>query len=139
MRRSQLLRFVCLGLLVVVLLTVVGVMLSDWLGDYQLYRKEVALRIQPGEETKSSLKEFLQYRRGKKFYDVAEHLTQRKASAEDVRGLLGEPDQVIVQTAYGETSWFYSGPVFRGRRHPTVVFRFDLEEGVITSLHYLTH
>jgi hypothetical protein len=71
------------------------------------------------------------------FYDVAERLEKAKATGEGVPVALGEPDQV--EKRGGHDSWFYSGPVVRGRRQPTLVVRIDHDTSRVISMQYIIH
>jgi len=137
-RRLPLLRVVALAVLAAVLVAV-GTVAWDWVSDYRLYRQIVTAMALPGQEPASSFDEFLRYRRALAFAHAAERLAEKNASVEEVRAALGEPDHTNTREAQGEVSWFYSGPVFRGRRSETIVIRFDLKTSRATSLSYITH
>jgi hypothetical protein len=125
---------VALVVLAAVLLGAAGVVAWDWVADYRLYREIVESLALPGQEPTSSLEEFLRYRRALVFSETAERLAERNATAEEVRAALGEPDHVTLHETHGLVSWFYSGPVFRGRRSETIVVGIDVESSRVTSV-----
>ena len=107
----------------------------DWVTDYRLYRRAVASLAPPGQKPAGSLEEFLRVRRALAFYDIAERLAERNATAEEVRAALGEPD--LVQETPGEVGWFYRGPVFWDKRQPTIVMDIDVETPRVTRISYI--
>ncbi|MEM7483497.1 MAG: hypothetical protein AAF481_20245 [Acidobacteriota bacterium] len=130
-------RIVAVTVLAAVLLGAAGVVAWDWVADYRLYRRAVASLALPGQEPAGSLGEFLRVRRALAFYDAAERLAERNATAEEVRAALGEPDQV--EEIDGHHAWFYQGPVFWEKRQPTIVMDIDLETSQVTSVGYHHH
>ena len=132
-------RIAALAVLTAVLLGAAGVVAWDWIADYQLYRQIVTSLALPGQEPTSSLEEFLRYRRALVFSKTAERLAERNATAEEVRAALGEPDHTTLRETHGLVSWFYSGPVFRGRRSETIVVDIDTKTSRATSVGYIHH
>lgn len=127
---------VVLAVLAALTLGAAGVVAWHWVADYRSYRQFVHSPARPaGPET--SLEEFLLYRRTVALYDAAERLAKTNATAEEVRAVLGEPDQV--QETQGEVGWFYRGPVFRGHRSETIVVDIDVETSRVTSVSYIHH
>ena len=135
-RRS---RFLALTVLAAVLLGAAGVVAWDWIVDYRLYRRSIVSLAPPGQEPTSSFEEFLKYRRAIAFYDAAERLAEKNATSDEVRTTLGEPDYTSTREAHGVVSWFYSGPVFRGHRNPTIVMDIDAERSRVSSVGYIHH
>lgn len=125
--------------LAAVALGVVGILVWGWASDYRFYRSYAESVALPGEEPTGSLEEFLRFRRALSFADAAERLEEMKATAEVVRATLGEPDHIHVVARNDLVSWFYSGPVFRGRRSETIVMSIDLKTSRVTSLGYIVH
>lgn len=129
-------RIVALAVLAAALLGAAGVAAWGWVADYRSYRQFVSSPAQLGGP-ETSLEEFLLYRRTVAFYDAAERLAERNATAEDFRAALGEPDHV--QETPDEVGWFYRGPVFRGHRSETIVVDIDVETSRVTSVSYIHH
>lgn len=139
MSRRLRLRTAVLFLLAAVVLGLFGAVAWHWIDDYRLYRRGIESLALPGQEPKGSIEEFLRYRRALDFYDAAERLAERNATAEEVRKVLGEPDHVSRHERYGLASWFYPGTVFRERRQPTLVVGIDLETSRVTSVQHIVH
>lgn len=133
----RLLRLAALTALVAIVLGAAGVLAWDWIGVYWQYRQVIASLVPPGQEPTTSFEEFLRYRRAIEFYDATERLEKAKATAEEVRVVLGEPDQV--EKRDGHDSWFYSGPAFREWRQPTLVVRIDHDTSRVISMQYVIH
>lgn len=129
--------FVLLAAAVAAVALVTGAILgSDWLADYRDYRDAVGSFADPGQEPETSFDDFLKYRQAIAFYDAADSL-RAGAAADEVRAVLGEPDRVAEREE--EESWFYRGPMFRGRRQPTVVVDIDRQSSRVVSVGVLNH
>lgn len=130
------LRFVALAVLAALLLGAAGAVAWSWVADYLSYRQFISSRTPPEQNTETSFEEFLLYRRLVTFYDTAEALAARNATAEEVRAVLGKPDQIEQINEYNV--WFYSGSVFRGYRTGTIVLDINAETSRVTHIGYIT-
>jgi hypothetical protein len=129
-------RIAALVVIAALLLATGGVLVWSWSSDYRSYRRAIASLDYPGQYDRGSFEEFLSYRRGIAFYDAADRL-EVGDSMNEVRAVLGEPDRV--EQMDGEESWFYSGPVFRERRQPTIVVDIDRKTSRVVALGVINH
>ena len=138
MRRRTLLFIRALTVLVV-LTGAVGILGWSWVAAYQLYMRGVSDMAPPGHEPKPSLEELVRYRRALVFTLDAERLATEKATMEEVRAKLGEPDYKLDLKEHDRSAWVYKGPVFRGHRVETLILDFDLKTTQVTHLGYIQH
>lgn len=122
-------------LLVVVCLSASLIAGSSWVSDYLDYVHTTPWLSQEGDWRGASVGDFLQYRRARAFYDVVEELEASKATEEEVKKLLGEPDRVEEEP--GRIVWYYPGPMFRGQRKRRIVLVIDPETLRVAELHYI--
>ena len=76
-----------------------------------------------------------QRQRIKDLGNAIERLVEISATAAEVKNLLGEPEHIL-ETPEGVT-WFYSGPIYRGRRQKTIVVRVDTESDRVDSVGFI--
>lgn len=132
-------RSVVLAVFALTILLAGGLASWTYLGQYFHYRESVESLAEMGYAVEPSLREFLVYRRALSMSETVDRLEERRATADEVREALGEPDSVMVREERGEASWFYSGPILHGRRQPTFVLRFDLETSRLVSVGNIVH
>jgi len=107
----------------------------DWVSDYLDYVRITRSLPGSGESESGSLGEFLRYREGLALYDAAENLETRRATAEEVKELLGKPDHI--NEVPGRISWFYPGPLLRNQRQPTIVVQINPNTSRVMAVRYI--